>query len=225
MNASEEVREAEAWFRDSLRLTCLDDATAIALDLRHAATIVRAALAAGPDWEHFRDVLGDIGDSVITNVEDRRWAIDEAMNAAHETFGAAALAGARPAGNPGLLTLDELIADVENALECAAIEVVVFETDDTGARTIESPCPMYRLARCLRSYGLLDERRDRDEDAEDDTTETWTEYRAVLLSDESITWGITEFSARRGSGNPDIRVESRTVSTTTRTTVWKAEQQ
>lgn len=53
-------------------------------------------LDVGPDWEHFRDVLGDIGDSVITNVEDRRWAIDEAMNAAHETFGAAALAGGGP---------------------------------------------------------------------------------------------------------------------------------
>lgn len=84
-----------------------------------------------------------------------------------------------------LLTLDELIANVENALECAAIEVVVWETDDTGARTIESPHPMYRLARCLRSYGLLDERRDRGEDAEDDTTETWTFQRGWR---EGATW-------------------------------------
>lgn len=55
------------------------------------------------------------------------------------------------------------------------------------------------------------------------TTETHVEYRAVLLSDESVTWGITGFTARREATDL-FRVESRTVSTTTRTTAWKADE-
>ncbi|MBP2370268.1 hypothetical protein [Pseudonocardia parietis] len=132
-----------------------------------------------------------------------------------------------------LLTLDELIANVENALECAAIEVVVWETDTTGARTIEAPNPLYRLTRCLRSYGLLDERRDRGEDAEDDTTETRVEWRvtAVIPSGGEVAEEFFfEDDAKDQVGRwwacawHDIRIWSRTVSTTTRTTAWKAEQ-
>lgn len=123
-----------------------------------------------------------------------------------------------------LLTLDELIANVENALECAAIEVVVFETDDTGARDVESPRPMYRLARCLRSYGLLDERRDRGEDAGDDDFVTRTEWRMTSPQGKQTTFTGPESPAAVTSWvRAGYRVESRTVSTTTRTTAWKAE--
>lgn len=132
-----------------------------------------------------------------------------------------------------LLTLDELTTAVENAFDCAAIEVDVFETDTTGARTIESLNPLYRLTRCLRSYGLLDERRDRGEDAGDDTTETRTEWRvtAVIPSGGEVAEEFFfEDDAKDQAGRwracawHDIRIWSRTVSTTTRTTAWKADE-
>lgn len=138
-----------------------------------------------------------------------------------------------------LLTLDELTTAVENAFDCAAIEVQVWETDTTGARTIESPHPMYRLTRCLRSYGLLDERRDPDEDAGDDITESWTEWLTVGTDedgDEGAETFETEVDAVTAAGRWRIRgmtnvyverhdvATTRTVSTTTRTTAWKADE-
>lgn len=60
-----------------------------------------------------------------------------------------------------LMTLDELKAAVQNALDCCAIEVDVWETDaDQWAdpqRTDLSSDPLHRLTRCLRSHGVLDE--------------------------------------------------------------------
>ena len=59
------------------------------------------------------------------------------------------------------MELDELIGCVENALECSAIEIDVWELDIAKGggweRTSKSPNPLYRLTRCLRSAGLLDE--------------------------------------------------------------------
>jgi hypothetical protein len=60
-----------------------------------------------------------------------------------------------------LMSLEELMAAVENALDCSAIEVDVFETQ-IGAggyltRSALSSDPLHRLTKCLRSYGLLNE--------------------------------------------------------------------
>lgn len=56
---------------------------------------------------------------------------------------------------PGPADLDTLVGWVDNAFECAAVEVDIWETDITGARTERSS--LARLVRCLRTNDLLDE--------------------------------------------------------------------
>lgn len=52
-------------------------------------------------------------------------------------------------------SLDDLTGSVEAALDLAALQVDVWETDARGERLHTSP--LVRLVRCLRSAGLLDE--------------------------------------------------------------------
>ncbi|MDN5916618.1 MAG: hypothetical protein L0I76_16200 [Pseudonocardia sp.] len=216
-----DVAEALAWFRENpaeahhVRIHCY----AAAAD--HAATIVRAALAAGPDgpavprdvarrWLDERDegraeiqrlraaagpavaalrriaalgcesttlcgqdpsdTDGDLCRSCLADVE--LWRITGDRVATDDPPPEWLRAAARPAGDAtaALLSLDDLIEGVELALESSAIEVTVWETHpaETGGRwrtdrTGESTDPLYRLTRCLRSAGLLDERRDDDD--------------------------------------------------------------
>lgn len=68
----------------------------------------------------------------------------------------------RATASTGPLSLEELIEHVENALECAAIEVEIHELDigPHGWQRTGQTSPLRRLVRCLRSAGLLDERRE-----------------------------------------------------------------
>lgn len=75
-----------------------------------------------------------------------------------------------------LLSLEELTEAVETACDVAAIEVEIHELDlgRDGWQRSGKVSPLRRLVKCLRSSGLLDERRDgqktqgRDGRADDD---------------------------------------------------------
>lgn len=56
-----------------------------------------------------------------------------------------------------LMSLDELIQCVENALDCCAIQVTVFELGNGVDQPVESTDSLHRLTKCLRSHGVLNE--------------------------------------------------------------------
>jgi hypothetical protein len=60
-----------------------------------------------------------------------------------------------------LMSLDELMERVQDALDCCALEVDVWELNfGSGGwldRTAQSSDSLRRLTRCLRSHGVLDE--------------------------------------------------------------------
>jgi hypothetical protein len=65
-----------------------------------------------------------------------------------------------------LMSLDELMEAVENALDSADIDVAVFERSQGGfmERAALSSDSLHRLTRCLRSHGLLNEYTTRPEE-------------------------------------------------------------
>jgi|GEM_PF-6556773 len=56
-----------------------------------------------------------------------------------------------------LMSLDELMRSVGDALDCCSIDVTVWEIGDDPHRPTESSDSLHRLTKCLRSHGVLDE--------------------------------------------------------------------
>lgn len=54
-------------------------------------------------------------------------------------------------------SLEEQMDRVQNALDCCAIDVTIWEIGDDPHRPTESSDSLHRLTKCLRSHGVLDE--------------------------------------------------------------------
>lgn len=198
-----DVAEALAWFRQ-VRDIRLEVTFPEAQE--HAAAIVRAALAAGPDEDRITDVINgwiktqlDIADAAIGEPPGRG---DEEA-AQHRLIErlrhldlsgvdyrltprlVAALAGARPAAEPGtILHAWRQIARLvgrEDTSPASVVDRVAYLIEPADGQR-ECGCVWHgpdlalicaehrredlaapRLTRCLRSAGLLDERRDDDD--------------------------------------------------------------